>query len=257
MDYTGAAAFKEKIATLTSAAPSIEKEEEEKQHQAELQRAQDQLKKCLEDQDYTGAAAVQEKIAALMSAAPSVEKEEEKRQTQLRRAQDQLKKCIEDGDYLGAAAFKDKVAVLMSAAPSVEKEEEDEEEEEEEKKKKRQAKLLCAQDKLKKCLEDGNYTGAAAVKEKIAALMSAEPCSQRMQGRSKADWSAVTAAGHGSLSATGPVVASAPLAKGRGCEGCTRFYREARWRASTGVPARLTGRCDSAVLRQGLRSSVQ
>jgi protein-arginine kinase activator protein McsA len=42
-----------------SAAPSIEKEEEEeKQHQAELQRAQDQLKKCLENEDYTGAAAV-------------------------------------------------------------------------------------------------------------------------------------------------------------------------------------------------------
>ena len=83
--------MKEKIATLMSAAPSVEKEEEEeKKRQAELRRAQDQLKKCLEDVDYTGAAAVKEKIAALMSAAPSVEKEEEekKRQAELRRAQD-------------------------------------------------------------------------------------------------------------------------------------------------------------------------
>ena len=42
----------------------------------------------------------------------------------------------------------------MSGEPSVEKEEEEEEEEAEEKK--RQAELLCAQDKLKKCVEDEN-----------------------------------------------------------------------------------------------------
>ena len=41
--------------------------------------------------------------------------------------------------------------------------------------KKRQAKLLCAQDKLKKCLEDGDYTGAAAVEANISALTSAAP----------------------------------------------------------------------------------
>ena len=136
-----------------------------------------------------------------MSAAPSVEKEEEekKRQAELRRAQDQLKKCLEDEDYTGAAAVKEKIAALMSAAPSVEKEEE----------KKHQAELQRAQDQLKKCLEDGDYTGAAAVQEKMAALMSAEPCSQRKQGSSKADWSAVTATGHGAKPATGLTVTSA------------------------------------------------
>ena len=41
--------------------------------------------------------------------------------------------------------------------------------------KKRQAELLCAQDKLKKCLEDGDYTGAAAVEANISALTSAAP----------------------------------------------------------------------------------
>ena len=61
--------------TLTSAtlarsasAKRVEKaDEEEEKRQAELRRAQDQLKKCLEDEDYTGAAAVKENIAALMS----------------------------------------------------------------------------------------------------------------------------------------------------------------------------------------------
>ena len=93
----------------------------------------------------------------------------------------------------------------MSAAPSVEKEEQEE---------KRQAELRRAQDQLKKCLEDRDYTGAAAVQANISALMSAEPCPQHDHVRSEADWSAVTAAGHGLQSATGPVVASAPLAIG-------------------------------------------
>ena len=39
-------------------------------------------------------------------------------------------------------------------------------------------------------------------------------------------------------------------------EGPTLFYRASRWTSSTGVPARPPGRCDSAVHRQGLRSSV-
>ena len=42
--------MKEKIAALMSAAPSVEKEEEKKR-QAELRRAQEQLKKCLGDGD--------------------------------------------------------------------------------------------------------------------------------------------------------------------------------------------------------------
>ena len=91
------------------AAKRVENEDKEKR-EAELRRAQDQLKKSLEDVDYTGAAAVKEKIAALMSAAPSVEKEEEEKQHQaeLQRAQDQLKKCLEDVDYTGAAAVKER-----------------------------------------------------------------------------------------------------------------------------------------------------
>jgi len=67
-----------------AAAKRVEKEdEEEEKRQAELRRAQDQLRKCLEDEDYTRAAIVKEHIAALM------------RQAELRRAQDQPKKRLE------------------------------------------------------------------------------------------------------------------------------------------------------------------
>jgi hypothetical protein len=52
-----------------AAAKRVEKEdEEEEKRQAELRTAQDQLKKCLDDEDYTGAAAVKENIAARMIA---------------------------------------------------------------------------------------------------------------------------------------------------------------------------------------------
>ena len=74
--------------------------------------------------------------------------------------------------------------------------------------------LRRAEDQLKKCLADEDYTGAAAAQGNIAALMSAEPCSQRNHGRSKADWSAATATGHGSQPATGPTVTSGTLARG-------------------------------------------
>ena len=67
------------------------KEEEEEKRQAVLRRAQDQLKKCLEDEDYMGAAALKENIATLMSAEPCSQ-QEEKRQAELLRAQEQLKK---------------------------------------------------------------------------------------------------------------------------------------------------------------------
>ena len=94
-----------------------------------------------------------------------------------------------------------------AAAKRVAKDDEEEEE-------KRQAELRRAQDQLAKCLEDEDYTGAAAEQDKIAALMSADSCSQRNNGRSKADWSAATATGHGSQPATGPVVTSGTLARG-------------------------------------------
>ena len=61
-----------------AAAKRVEKDdEEEEKRQAELRRAQDQLKKCLEDADYTGAAAAKEKISALMSAEPKFVEEKE------------------------------------------------------------------------------------------------------------------------------------------------------------------------------------
>ena len=131
--------MKSLIATLTrdASAKRVEKEdEEEEKRQAELCRAQDQLKKRLEDEDYTGAAAVKENIAALMSAGPGsqrnhvasatsardaaskrVEREEEKRRAELFRAQEQVKKCIEEEDYRGAAAAKANISTLVGAEP--------------------------------------------------------------------------------------------------------------------------------------------
>ena len=96
--------------------------------------------------------------------------------------------------------------VSQLAMGSVELVEKNDEEEE-----KRQAKLRRAQDQLNKRLEEHVYSAAAAVQESIAALMSAEPRSQRHRGRSKADWSAGTVPGHG-LPATCPIVASATSA---------------------------------------------
>ena len=86
---------------------------------------------------------------------------------------------------------------LMSAEPKLVEEVEDDEEQ------KRQAELRRAQDQLQKCLADEDYTRAATAKGNIAALMSAEACSQRNHGRSKADSSAATATGQGSQPATG------------------------------------------------------
>ena len=128
-------------------------------------------------------------------------------------APDQLKKYLEDENYAGAAATKENVDALSATIARVvpanrnEKEEEDEEEET------RQAELRRAKDQLKKCREDEDYRGAADAKDHIATLMSAEPCSQHNHGRDKADWSAVRTAGHGSQTATGPIVASAAFAR--------------------------------------------
>ena len=49
------------------------------------------------------------------------------------------------------------------------------------------------------------------MKENIAALMSAGPCSQRNHGRSEADGSVAPAAGHGPQVPMGPVVAAGTL----------------------------------------------
>jgi len=92
-------------------AKRVEKQDddEEEKRQGELRRAQEQLKKCLEDADYMAAAAVKEKNSALMSAEPKpVEKEEEQEegemlQAELRRARDQPKKEVEEEDYTGAS----------------------------------------------------------------------------------------------------------------------------------------------------------
>ena len=42
----------------------------------------------------------------------------------------------------------------------------------------REAELRRAQDQLQVCLEEGDYEGAVAVQESIAALTGAEPCSE-------------------------------------------------------------------------------
>ena len=87
---------------MGASAKRVEKEDEEQEkRQSELRRAQDQLKKCVEDEDYTRAAAMKSLIATLTreASAKRVEKEdeeEEKRQAELRRVQDQFKKCFED-----------------------------------------------------------------------------------------------------------------------------------------------------------------
>ena len=83
---------------------------------------------------------------------------------------------------------------LMNAEPKHEEEVEDDEEQ------KSQAELRLAQDQLQKCLAH--------------ALMSAEACSQRNHGRSKADSSRATATGQGSQPATGLSGASIPLDRG-------------------------------------------
>ena len=64
---------------------------------------------------------------------------------------------------------------LMSVEPKLVEEVEDDEEQ------KRQAELRRAEDQLQKCLADEDYTGAAAAKDKIAALMSAEPKLRRQK----------------------------------------------------------------------------
>ena len=65
----------------------------------------------------------------------------------------------------------------------------------------REAELRRAHDELEKCFKLADYLGAATAKGRVAALTSAEPCSHRNHGRSKADWPAVSAEGHESQTA--------------------------------------------------------
>ena len=62
-----------------------------------------------------------------------------------------------------------------------------EKEQEEEKEDKRQAELPRAQEKLTKCLQDEDHTGAAVGKANITALVSAAPCSQGHSPRPTAE----------------------------------------------------------------------
>ena len=82
----------------------------------------------------------------------------------------------------------------------------------------RRAELLSAQEQIQNCLEQEDYSGAAAADDNMAALIRAEPCSPRNQGCSKADCSAATA--------TGPIVASAALARREEEESCEEVPRQ-------------------------------
>ena len=165
-DYLGAAAVKEEI----GAAAVKEELEEKEKCQAEFRRAQDQLKKCLEDEDYTGAAAVKANIAALMSAEPCSQRNHGRS-----RADWSAATATGHGSQPAIGPTVTSATLARGAAAKrVEKENEEEE--------MRQAELRRAQDQLKKCLEDMDYTGAAVVKKKIAALMSAAPSIEKEGG---------------------------------------------------------------------------
>ena len=144
-----------------------------RRRQAELRRAQDQLKQCVEVEDYTGAVAVQAVIAALKNAQSRLQRDLGLSQTDR-----------------SAAMPAGRVSQLaMGSVELVEKNDEEEE--------KRQANLRRAEDHLNKHLEEHVYSAAAAVQESVAALISAEPRSKRHRGRSEADWFAGTDPGLG------------------------------------------------------------
>ena len=56
--------------------------------------------------------------------------------------------------------------------------------------------LATAGTQLRKCIKEEHFTVAESVRARIAALMMAEPCSQRNRGRSRAVWIASTVARH-------------------------------------------------------------
>ena len=78
----------------------------------------------------------------------------------------------------------------------------------------RRAKPRRTFDPLQKCFAAAFYTGAAVVGIHIAALVSAEPCTQRIPWRSQQDRVAAAAAGHGLKATTCISVASADVARG-------------------------------------------
>ena len=69
---------------------------------------------------------------------------------------------------------------------------------------KREADLRSAHDEPEKCFKLADYRGAATAKEKVAALTSAEPCSQTNHGPAQAEWPAGLAASYGADTATSP-----------------------------------------------------
>ena len=78
----------------------------------------------------------------------------------------------------------------------------------------RRAKPRRTFDPLQKCFAAAFYTGAAVVGIHFAALVSAEPCTQRIPWRSQQDRVVATAAGHGLKATTCTSVASADVARG-------------------------------------------
>ena len=78
----------------------------------------------------------------------------------------------------------------------------------------RRAKLRRTFDQFQKCFAAAFYTGAAVVGKHIAALVSAEPCTQRIPWRSQQDRVAATAAGYGLKATTCSLVASADVVRG-------------------------------------------
>ena len=167
VDQVAAASTTTTVTRKRRAAELGVKEKEEK-HQEDLRRAQGQLKKR--------PAATKAKFTALMNAAPCSEGNPPRS-----KADSALVTAADHGS--------------QSATGPTRKDKEKDEEKEEEEEDKRQAELRHAQDKLKKCLEDEDYRGAAVAKANMTALMRAAPCSQGNPPRSKADLAVAMATG--------------------------------------------------------------
>ena len=155
---------------------------------AYLEGPQAQLTECIANEDDVGAAAVKEEMRVASA------KQQARERTRRGELETKLAEMLAREDYFGAAAVKEEmrlyavttvghgsqtatgpmVAAGTSARDARAKRVEEEEQEEE-----RQAKLRCARDQLKKCIEAEDYMGAAAAKAKVSELMGAELCSQR------------------------------------------------------------------------------
>ena len=142
------------LKSTADAETKVEEDEEEEKRQAELRGAQDQLKRCLEDEDYTGAAALKKLVATFSSAESSSQGNHGRP-----KAHGSPATATGRGAQLATGPTVAQAALAAGAAAK-----RVEEEDEEEEKEKRQAELRGAQDQLKRCLEDEDYTGAAAMK---------------------------------------------------------------------------------------------